>query len=328
MRNHLALLALLALTVGLLGPGQGPGVVDWPESSIDAQVLDAVADQCSDAETLLGDTSHTCVDLAATYQPLDAELTTLGGLTETEGSILIGNATPAWSALGIGAANAVLLSSGTTAAWDATPAIDCTDCTNVASQDKISEGDSFVEVTDAGTGEVVIDVDAEDLVAKVGGADQINITSTTGVDTIDIAMEVQVTKFTADDKTVEPGNKVGLYDNDTAFTNDPTCANSGAASEFTLIDKDESATDIWVACDGTTEILNLETAVEGTGVATHGPAFWAISNGGAMDSGDEVCPDQNLTCQDVIEFSTVGTPTDSTCAATHANTVKFIAFCK
>jgi hypothetical protein len=63
-------------------------------------------------------------------QAWDAELDTLAGLIETQGSILIGDATPAWSALGIGAANAVLLSDSTTAAWDATPAINCTDCTN------------------------------------------------------------------------------------------------------------------------------------------------------------------------------------------------------
>ncbi|GAG12857.1 unnamed protein product, partial [marine sediment metagenome] len=50
--------------------------------------------------------------------------------------------------------------------------------------DKIEEGDSFVEVTDAGAGEVVIDVDDEDIEFKDGGADQIDIASNTRVDTI------------------------------------------------------------------------------------------------------------------------------------------------
>lgn len=63
------------------------------------------------------------------------------------------------------------------------------------SPDKIEEGDSFVEVTDAGTGEVIIDVDDEDLEIKDGGANQINFTSNTGVDTIDFSMDIIADSF-------------------------------------------------------------------------------------------------------------------------------------
>lgn len=69
--------------------------------------------------------------------------------------------------------------------------------------------------------------------------------------------------------------------------------------------------------------------VTGSGSTVHGPAFWAISDAGSFDTGNEVCSASGraLTCQDVLEFATPATPTDSTCTATHASAVKFIAFC-
>lgn len=64
---------------------------------------------------------------------------------------------------------------------------------------------------------------------------------------------------TAPAKTTEPGNKIDLNANDTAFTNDPTCANSGTANKLTIIDKDETASDAWVVCDGTTELFSFSS---------------------------------------------------------------------
>ena len=55
------------------------------------------------------------------YQPLDSELTTLAALTEARGSIIVGNSTPEWGALALGAANKVLTSDGSDAAWTALP---------------------------------------------------------------------------------------------------------------------------------------------------------------------------------------------------------------
>jgi hypothetical protein len=50
-------------------------------------------------------------------QAYDAELSTLAALTEARGSLIVGNSTPAWSALTIGTANKVLTSDGTDASW-------------------------------------------------------------------------------------------------------------------------------------------------------------------------------------------------------------------
>lgn len=73
---------------------------------------------------------------------------------------------------------------------------------------------------------------------------------------------------------------------------------------------------------------NGNVVVSGTNSAIYGPTMWVISNGGSFDTGDEVCPQLGFTCQDVLEFSTPATPTDSTCATTNANGVKFLAMCK
>lgn len=76
-------------------------------------------------------------------------------------------------------------------------------------------------------------------------------------------------------------------------------------------------------CDASGDWVNVES----TGSTVYGPSLWAISNAGTFDTGTEVCAGKLLSCQDVLEFSTPATPTDSACATTHSNGVKILAFC-
>lgn len=64
------------------------------------------------------------------HQPLDADLTTIAGLTVAQGSLLLGSAAPAWSTLGIGATDLYLRSNGTTAAWAAVTELGLVDTYN------------------------------------------------------------------------------------------------------------------------------------------------------------------------------------------------------
>lgn len=102
----------------------------------------------------------------------------------------------------------------------------------------------------------------------------------------------------------------------------------------------ESTDHIWR--DDTNEVFRASTddapdsetdgrpIVTGTNSDVYGPTLWAISNASTFDSGTEVCAAAGvgMTCVDVMEFSTPATPTDSTCATTHSNGVKFFAMCK
>lgn len=84
--------------------------------------------------------------------------------------------------------------------------------------------------------------------------------------------------FESGDKTTEPGNRFQLNDNDTAFTNDPACANSGTAGLLTIIDKDETASENWVVCDGTTELGPL-SALGSAGAPTTADYLVGTANG-------------------------------------------------
>jgi len=64
-------------------------------------------------------------------QPLDTELTLLGGLAETRGNIIVGDAGGEWEAVALGGANDVFMAGADDPAWVAEPAIDCTNCTDI-----------------------------------------------------------------------------------------------------------------------------------------------------------------------------------------------------
>lgn len=79
-----------------------------------------------------------------------------------------------------------------------------------------------------------------------------------------------------------------------------------------------------------------DALVTGSGVSTHGPAFWAISDGSAMDTGNEICgytgsvvlAGVGLACQSTISFANFGTPASQDCTFQHGNAVTFIAMCR
>ena len=74
-------------------------------------------------------------------------------------------------------------------------------------------------------------------------------------------------KFEASDQVATGANQIRLLDNDVDITPNPTCANVGVANTITLLDIDESATDVWVVCAGTTEALPLSSVVPNCPVA-------------------------------------------------------------
>lgn len=100
--------------------------------------------------------------------------------------------------------------------------------------------------------------------------------------TLDTNGNLTVNTLLTLDQTTEPGNMWRLSDNDTAFTNDPTCANSGLAGEYRLIDSDETASDRLDVCDGTAVHWRFPTPSTTTShvlkaTATSGvPAFSAL----------------------------------------------------
>lgn len=91
-----------------------------------------------------------------TFQPFDADLTTLAGLTVAQGALILGSAAPAWSVLGIGATDKYLRSNGTTAAWSAVTELGLVDTYN---------GITTVSV---GLPSIVAEVNSTGLTANVG----------------------------------------------------------------------------------------------------------------------------------------------------------------
>tara|TARA_Y100001956_G_C4128266_1_gene191671 strand:+ start:2321 stop:4027 length:1707 start_codon:yes stop_codon:yes gene_type:complete len=111
----------------------------WTPNGLEGRVA---ADVLTDIGASASSHNHDSAYAAAShnhdsdYQPLDSELTTLAALTEARGSIIVGNSTPEWDTLALGAANKVLTSDGADAAWAALPAeigIACSDETSALS---------------------------------------------------------------------------------------------------------------------------------------------------------------------------------------------------
>jgi len=110
--------------------------------------------------------------------------------------------------------------------------------------DADSNGSESFQVLD-GASAIVLEVQ------ETGDTQIDGVLTSDGTGTSDFDGPVTAPSFVADDRTTEPGNKLGIFDNETAFTNDPTCANSGLSGELTIIDSNETATDQWDVCDGT-----------------------------------------------------------------------------
>jgi hypothetical protein len=68
--------------------------------------------------------------------------------------------------------------------------------------------------------------------------------------------------------------------------------------------------------------------VQGTGATTHGPAYWAVSDGGAFDTSSEVCARESLSCQGALDLSNVADPAHGGCGDAHAGGAVFLAFCR
>lgn len=59
-----------------------------------------------------------------------------------------------------------------------------------------------------------------------------------------------------DKEGVTGGNFIGLLDNDNSGFS-TTCSSAGSAGRFTLVDKDNTATDNWIFCNGTSEFFTV-----------------------------------------------------------------------
>lgn len=78
--------------------------------------------------------------------------------------------------------------------------------------------------------------------------------------------------------------------------------------------------------------MNGNIVVSGTGSSVYGPAYWAVSDGGSNNEGNEICSQGGagvFTCQSVINFNNFSTaPTSALCNAPITATHTFIAMCK
>lgn len=134
--------------------------------------------------------------------------------------------------------------------------------------DTLTVGLDLTETNDPTFGD---DTDSSNvLTVRVASATDVTYTHTSAGVTIN-------TSVTSGDQTAEPGNGIAIFDNDTSFTNDPTCANSGAAGMFSILDKDEGATDTWCVCNGTAQLHCFTSST----TATH--ALFATATAGAPD---------------------------------------------
>mgnify|MGYP003144415444 CR=1 FL=1 len=120
-----------------------------------------------------------CDDISSVYQPLDSELTTIAGLTETNGNVMF-VAGGAWTS-------------------DATPAIDCTDCTNLPA----SGMTSFILEDDDGTEVSISDAEEVKFIDSTGLTINWTDTSTgSDADPFDLTFTIEATLADIADGTI------------------------------------------------------------------------------------------------------------------------------
>lgn len=78
----------------------------------------AIADGGTGSSTAGGARTNLGVAIGSDVQAWDAELDTLAAIAEAQGTLIVGNATPEWVALPLGANDSVLASNGTTVAYE------------------------------------------------------------------------------------------------------------------------------------------------------------------------------------------------------------------
>lgn len=143
-------------------------------------------------------------------------------------------------------------------------------------------------------------------VQAIGGVLEANLLDKSNSETIGGAtwdfQAITASSVTVDDRTVEPGNLFTVNHNNTAFTLDPTCANSGTIGKLTLIDVDESASvedhqfcndkDIWADIVQTAADIIADTQIlvgSGAGTGAYVPLSGdaTLANTGDMTIGND-----------------------------------------
>jgi hypothetical protein len=177
-----------------------------------------------------------------------------------------------------------------------------------ASPSAISAGDSNVTVTDDGTGNVQINLDTggsnEDLQIAIGAADHIDVTSNEGVNTLDFAMALEATTFTADPsdtpsfvmETLTLGTQTSLEMSDDV----------GPDGVLDVRVDIAGALDTWIHLDGVNNDIEIGDATN-VGAVT----FLTASTGDA----EVVLPDDSVGASEILD--------DAVTAAHIAATVTF-----
>ena len=171
----------------------------------------------------------------------------------------------------------------------------------------------------------------QDTTPTLGGALDANSKAVTAVASIDVTGAVTAGSVTT--ATLGAGAGAGTDDDHgvtfAKVTGTPT---TPAANTMKLVDDD----DVPAIVDPAGGIAQVATS---TGSANFGISYWMISSGDGScaaagtvdltpDCGQEVCSNNLKTCQDVIEYATLVTPTDTTCTALIVVTAKAWVMCK
>lgn len=273
--------------VQLGAAGAHSGTITWSGTSIlesgtafqfgdgtDATVTHTYANSGTDP-TIAYSTDSIVITNAATFtvdgvafQPLDSELTTIAGLTETRGDILVVSSGGAWADVAVGLATAILVSDGTDPAWDTTPAL--------------------------GTPSALVLTNATGLVAAgMADADHGQVSWTSNVATVD---EVSAGAYAADSIDHDDLNDTLTFEDGTlldfgTFISDATegimlpahattCASATGEGQVCW---EEDAAALWIGDGSTAQQMN--------GAAPSTEVRSIMWNAGAMDADGTQCSD-------------------------------------